>query len=611
MSHAAGDKLGSTLNRQLIQRWLIVVIAYYISGRLGLAAPSIGKDVTLIWLPTGIAVAACLRWGWHMASAIWCGALIVNLSTGSSPLIASCIAIGNTLAPLFSTWLLQREGFSPDFKHRRDVLLLVLAAMLGMLISSTGGIGVLFLAEVIPAERLFLAWRIWWLGDTVGVLIAAPLLLTLSAKTTKEFGRHPIEVSVFFLLTGLVSWAIFLSPFGRYAVAFLPLPMVMWAALRFGVTGASLSVLLISVIAAWGTAIGEGSFSLAGHSEALLILWAFITALVIVNLIVTALLAETRNNSARLRLHSLILKNMDEGVQLIRTSDGVIVYTNPTFERMFGYGPDELISQHVTTINARGETTPEQTAERIIASLSSSGHWEGEVHNRRKDDTAFWTKARVSTFDHDELGLVWASVHTDITEQKAADAKIQFLAFYDALTELPNRRLLMERLRHLASTGKRGNQHAALLFVDLDQFKQLNDTYGHRYGDLLLIEVAKRLLDCVREGDTVARLGGDEFVIVLPGLSPGQVQARAECHNVAEKIRASLSRPYQLENISYQCSSSIGAALAIEHEINADELMRLADVAMYQAKARGRNRICIQDEEQRIASFPHSAPETD
>ena len=313
---------------------------------------------------------------------------------------------------------MQREGFNRDFKHRRDVLLLVLAAMLGMLFSSTGGIGVLYCADVIPADRLFLAWRIWWLGDTVGVLIAAPFLLTLSTKTAKEFGRHPIEVSVFFLLTGLVSWAIFLSPFGRYAVAFLPLPMAMWASLRFGVTGASLSVLLISIIAAWGTATGGGPFSLVGHSEALLILWAFITALVIVNLIVTALLAETRNNSAKLRLHSLILQNMDEGVQLIRTSDGVIVYTNPTFDRMFGYGPGELIGQHVTTINAQGEATPEQTAERIIASLSATGHWEGEVNNRRKDETAFWTKARVSTFDHDELGLVWASVHTDITEQK-------------------------------------------------------------------------------------------------------------------------------------------------------------------------------------------------
>lgn len=589
------------LNRQFIQRCLLVIVAYYVAARFGLATPSVGNAITLIWLPTGIAVAACLRWGWHMAAPVWISAFLVNLGVSGSPLLAASIAIGNTLGPLLSACLLHRAQLDNEFRHRRDVLLLILAAMLGMLLSATCGIAMLRLADILPSSELGLAWRIWWLGDTVGVLVATPLLLSLNRRTLAELKQHPVEVTFFFLLTGLASWAIFLSPLGRYSVGFLPLPIAMWASLRFGMTGASLAVLLMSVIAAWGTATGTGPFSSLDHDESLLVLWTFITALVVVNLIVTALLAESRRNAAELRLHSLILQNMNEGVQLLRVSDAVIVFTNPTLDAIFGYERGELLGQHVSVLNAASDITPQEVAARIILALSATGDWEGEINNRRKDGTTFWTKTRISGFDHPELGPVWVCVQADITEQKAATSKIQFLAFYDPLTELANRRLLMERLRHLAPAGKRTHHHAAVLFLDLDYFKQLNDSYGHRMGDLLLIEVAKRLRSCVREADTVARLGGDEFVVLLPELSTNYEQARHDCLVVAEKIREALSQPYNLEDICYECSSSVGGAIVLERNIDPEQLMQHADSAMYLAKSSGRNRICLHEDAHSLA----------
>lgn len=580
---------------QLLWQWVVVALAYYVGGRLGLAAPSFGNSITLIWVPTGIAVAALLQWGARMWPAIGLSAFCVNLAIGLSPSMAVLIAIGNTLGPLWSMWLLNAAGFDRNFSHRKDIVLLIAAAASGMLVSASGGVTTLWLNDALGGNDVWLAWRTWWLGDTVGVLIAMPPLITVSRKTLPEITQKPVEALFFTAFMILLNWFIFLSPFGRYTISFAPVPIVIWAAMRFGITGASTTVLISSILAAWGTATGHGPFSLSARGEALLILWAYITTLVIVSLVITALLAESRRTAAQLKLHSQILHNMHEGVQLTRVDDSVIVYSNPTFDAMFGYAPGELIGAHVSTLNAGRETEQRKKTAEINRALFSSGAWCGEIQNAKKDGTPFWCLANISTFDHPTLGPVWVSVHTDITQRKEAEEKIHFLAFYDPLTQLPNRRLLLERLRHMAASGKRNQHHAALLFIDLDHFKTLNDSKGHNTGDLLLIEVANRLKACVREGDTVARLGGDEFVVVLPALSQQIEQAARHVSAVAEKIRAAMVRPYLLEDYEYHCSSSIGIDLFREREVDVTEVFKRADVAMYRAKAQGRNAACFYD----------------
>lgn len=196
------------------------------------------------------------------------------------------------------------------------------------------------------------------------------------------------------------------------------------------------------------------------------------------------------------------------------------------------------------------------------------------------------------------------AVTRDITERKQMEERIRQLAFYDSLTNLPNRRLLNERLSQAMVLGKRTNFYGALMFLDLDNFKPLNDKYGHAVGDLLLIEVANRLRHAIREIDTVARLGGDEFVIILNELSADKIEATFHAQVVAEKILLSLAAPYLLttgmegsnnSTVVHRCTVSIGIVVFIDHESTQDEILKWGDMAMYQAKARGRNMICFYD----------------
>jgi diguanylate cyclase (GGDEF)-like protein len=193
-----------------------------------------------------------------------------------------------------------------------------------------------------------------------------------------------------------------------------------------------------------------------------------------------------------------------------------------------------------------------------------------------------------------EGGLV--GVYTDITTAKAASDEINYLAFYDHLTEIPNRRLLLDRLNQALAASARDGQYGALLFFDLDHFKIVNDTYGHEAGDLLLQQVANRLTGCVRESDTVSRFGGDEFVVLLNDLSPQAFEAAAQTQHIAENILLSLNQPYQLNAYMYQSTTSIGATIFIGHkEKTAEELLSQADIAMYQSKASGRNTLTFFD----------------
>ena len=210
--------------------------------------------------------------------------------------------------------------------------------------------------------------------------------------------------------------------------------------------------------------------------------------------------------------------------------------------------------------------------------------------------------ASIKAADGKYYGRVW--YFHDITERKKAEELIRNLAFNDALTQLPNRRLLQDRLKQAMVASKRSGRYGAVMFLDLDNFKPLNDTHGHDMGDLLLIEVARRISRCVREIDTVARFGGDEFVVMLSVLDEDQELSTGQAAIVAEKIRIALAEPYLLTNkradntqitVEHHCTSSIGVVLFISNETSPEDLLKLADMAMYQAKEGGRNRVRFTD----------------
>src|SRR5450830_1816519 len=203
--------------------------------------------------------------------------------------------------------------------------------------------------------------------------------------------------------------------------------------------------------------------------------------------------------------------------------------------------------------------------------------------------------------DSNDTVINYVASFTDNTLSNEATDKIKRLAFYDSLTGLPNRRLLIDRLHKAFASSGRSGREGALLFVDLDNFKDINDTLGHDIGDLLLQQTAQRLESCLREVDTVARLGGDEFVVVLEGLSEHALEAAAQTKTVGEKILATLNQPYRLATHEYHSTSSIGATIFSDHGQSAEELLKQADIAMYQAKKAGRNTLRFFDPQMQVS----------
>jgi integral membrane sensor domain MASE1 len=233
---------------QQIAHILLLAAAYFISGRLGLMLPAFGSNITLLWLPTGIAVAALLRFGFAGWPGISLGAVAVNLAVGSPGPVALGIAVGNTCGPWLAAWVLQRMRFHPAFDRSRDILLLAVAGALGMLVSSSLGVATLTLAGVLPPGAREQAWLTWWAGDALGVIAAAPLVLTFTPVEVRAILRRRLEFLSWLVATCLTTWAAFVlnrgGPGQALAVAFTPLPFVAWAALRFGPVGTSLWPLL-------------------------------------------------------------------------------------------------------------------------------------------------------------------------------------------------------------------------------------------------------------------------------------------------------------------------------------------------------------------------------
>ena len=226
----------------------------------------------------------------------------------------------------------------------------------------------------------------------------------------------------------------------------------------------------------------------------------------------------------------------------------------------------------------------------IHQQLQRSGQWAGEIWSRRQSGEVFpqWMNITAVMNEHKQVSHYVATL-TDITQRKAAEEQIRQLAFFDPLTGLPNRRLLMDRLHRALAVSERNKSSGAVLFIDLDHFKTINDTLGHEKGDLLLQQVAKRLAGSIREGDTVARLGGDEFVVMLEELDTAREIAADEAKSVGEKILTLLNQPYRLIDFDFHSTSSIGVALYSGQSVPMDDLLKQADLAMYQAKSAGRN----------------------
>ncbi|MES2180654.1 MAG: diguanylate cyclase [Pseudomonadota bacterium] len=278
---------------------------------------------------------------------------------------------------------------------------------------------------------------------------------------------------------------------------------------------------------------------------------------------------------------------VQEGV-MVTDANNVILRANKSFTKMTGYSTEEVLGK--TTAMLISERHDEQFYQDILQALRHDKCWVGEVWSKRKDGVINpyrLTITAVSNSDGQVTNFVAAI--SDIREFKEAQENILLLAFHDPLTQLPNRRLLQDRLQQAIAGSVRSHRYGAVMFIDLDHFKTLNDTLGHNFGDMLLVEVAYRLQDCVRESDTVTRLGGDEFVVMLEDLSEDAKEATIEANIIGKKISTVINRPYFLQENEYHITCSIGISLFCGNVTSVEDLLKQADLAMYKAKNSGRN----------------------
>ncbi len=318
------------------------------------------------------------------------------------------------------------------------------------------------------------------------------------------------------------------------------------------------------------------------------------------HIVVFSDITERKRAEQELKIAAIAFET-EEGI-LVTDAQTRILRVNQAFGRLTGYGPDEVIGRTPAILKS-GRHEPE-FYRKMWEEIEQEGHWEGEIWNRRKNDEIFPEWLSINNV-RNQAGEIthYVGIFSDISQRKAAEEQIRKLAFYDPLTGLPNRRLLIEHLETALALAHRSNSFGAMMFLDLDRFKALNDTQGHDIGDALLIAVASRLQECVRETDTVARLGGDEFVVILENLGKNITPAALQAKSVAEKIHRSLAQPYRLQpkdkvqSISHFTTASIGFVMFMDHSVGTDELLKCADMAMYQAKHAGRNAIRAYDPE--------------
>ncbi|WP_085317326.1 PAS domain S-box protein [Derxia lacustris] len=412
---------------RLVAQWLAIACAYYVTGRLGLAVPYVGTHITLIWPPTGIALAGLLLWGPRMWPAVWLGALAVNLGISASPWLAAGIACGNAAGPVLGAWMLRRSGFDPAFERRSDVLrYLGLGVLLAMMVNASNGVAQLALHGLVDGAAAPRAWFYWWCGDAVGALVCGvPLLAATARPPWRRDLRALAEGGAGLLLLLWLGWVLFFGAVPALQgltlpLVFVPFLVLIWVALRSGVALASLGGLLLSALAALGTALGQGPFAGADTHVSLLSLWAYIATLATAMLLLTALTAELAASEARLGI-------INDGLRDLvcqHDIDGRYTVMLDTCEALLGYRAEELLGRSRYQFMHPADAVRARAAvDTMIERREPSPPV--EYRYRHADGRWVWLQG-LSTLVFDAAGGVRAVQVTarDVSARKAAEAAL-------------------------------------------------------------------------------------------------------------------------------------------------------------------------------------------
>jgi len=575
----------------------VLATIYFIVAKLGLKLAFFHVSATPVWPPTGITLAAFLVLGLRVWPGVLAGAFLVNMTTAGSAFTSLGIATGNTLEGVVGAWLVRRlAGGRQAFERPQDVFkFAALAGLASTTVSATFGVTSLSLGGYAPWANYRSIWLTWWLGDMGGDLVVAPLLLLWGTKARLRWDRgRALEAALLLTSLVLVGLAIFddLLPSGmrNYPLEFIALPLLLWAAFRFEQREAATATAVLSGIAIWGALRGFGPFVRESPNETLLLLAAFMGVTGVTTLAVAAGVSERKRAEEALRAseerYRLFFERNLAGVYRA-TLDGRLLECNEAFAHILGFSSRDEVLAH----SAWHLFFNRDDREASLARLKEKGSLTNfEVHIRRRDGTSAWALENETLIPGKDGADLVEGTLIDITERKLAEERIEFHAYHDPLTGLPNRMFLKDRLRLALAQARRSGRGFAVVWLDLDHFKEINDTLGHGVGDRILQDVAVRLRDCVRGEDAVARLGGDEFLLLL-----ASVRHKEEAAHVAKKILGRMGEPFRVDGHELHLTTSAGIALFPQDGKDAGTLLKNADGAMYRAKELGRNAYQLYD----------------
>ena len=478
-----------------------------------------------------------------------------------------------------------------------DLVGYIVAILGGSVVSTVFGVLTLFLDGRIASSELLRTAAEWWASDTLALVVITPFLVIhviprvgkwlIPAKKADSIYPNDKQALAQFLeiaaQLGLIVIAIWLTFGYAPAISYQPLYLLfiplIWIAVRRGMSGAVLATFTIGVgmtIAAWVTQAQRGTLP----RLQLATLTLGLTGLFLGAIVTERQRGEQSIRESEKRYRLLFERNL-AGV-FRTTPDGHILESNPAAARLFGYdSPEELMSVPASDLYYSSEDR-DNLLGKIWSEKFIANH---EMKFRRKDGQPVWAMLNISLVETDRTGeCILEGTLVNITGRKQAEERVQSLAYYDALTALPNRTLLRDRLSQALASARRRNSKIALLFVDLDRFKTINDSLGHSAGDLLLCEVADRLRRCAREQDTVARLGGDEFLVVLT-----DVNGFSDVAIAAERFMDAMTAKFIIQEQSLSIGCSIGISVFPDHGVDTETLIKHADSAMYSAKENGRD----------------------
>lgn len=578
-------------NKHICNALVFALLAaiYFAAGKLGLSLAFVNVSASAVWPPSGIALAAFLLLGRRVWPAILVGAFLVNITTSGSIVASLVIAVGDTLEAATGAYFVDRfAGGKRAFERAHDAFKL---AVLGGLLATTVGASVGTSALALSAQAAWSdygpIWLTWWLGDASGVLIVAPVLILWATNPAIQWNRRRIaEAALLLLATVALSLTMFagshLLSTRNYPLEFLILPVLVWAAYRFGQRETATTAVIVASIAIAGTLHGLGPFARYAPNESLLLLQTFMGIVAVTGLILAALVAERKRAEESARWLATIVESSDDAI-VGKMLDGTISSWNEAAERIYGYTAAEAIGRSATMLNPPDRKNEVAQLLQRIRRGERVHHYETE--RMRKDGRRISVSLTVSPIK-DARGVIHgaSAIARDISDRKRSEARIRHIAQHDPLTGLPNRVLLYDRIGRAIAQARRGRGIMAVLFLDLDNFKKINDSHGHQVGDRVLRMASRRLPRCLRDVDSIGRLGGDEFVVCLPGLS-----AADDATLVADKMLRALRRPFVVNRQRLHVSGSIGIGVYPGDGADTESLMRAADLAMYDAKASGRS----------------------